>query len=137
MSRLHHPNVILLVGACSEFPNLCIVTEYLPNCSLYDALHKKGASDSITLKQQIQWLVETASGMTYLHEQGLMYRDLKSLNVLLDGLNGAKLCDFGSAKMMGMGDAQRTMTVGIGSLLWMPSELIRGEPYSFPVDVYS
>jgi hypothetical protein len=131
MSRLHHPNVLLLVGACSEFPNLCIVTEYLPNGSLYDALHKKNTSDSITLKQQMRWLLETASGMAYLHEQGLMHRDLKSLNVLLDDLNRAKLCDFGLAKMMG--DAQRTMTSGVGSLLWMSPELMLGELYSWGI----
>jgi Leucine-rich repeat (LRR) protein len=135
MSRLHHPNVLLLVGACSEFPNLCIVTEFLPNGALYDVLHKKNARDTITQKQQMQWLLETVSGMAYLHEQGLMHRDLKSLNVLLDDLNRAKLCDFGLAKIVG--DAQRTMTSGVGSLLWMSPEVVRGEPYSFSADVYS
>jgi Leucine-rich repeat (LRR) protein len=135
MSRLHHPNVLLLVGACSEFPDLCIVTEFLPNGALYDALHKRNARDTLTLKQQMQWLLETASGMAYLHEQGLMHRDLKSLNVLLDDLNRAKLCDFGLAKIVG--DAQRTMTSGVGSLLWMPPEVMRGDSYSFSADVYS
>jgi Leucine-rich repeat (LRR) protein len=135
MSRLHHPNVLLLVGACSEFPNLCIVTEFLPNGSLYDALHKKSARDTITQKQQMQWLLETASGMAYLHEQGLIHRDLKSLNVLLDDLNRAKLCDFGLAKIVG--DAQRTMTSGVGSLLWMPPEVLQCDSYSFSADVYS
>jgi hypothetical protein len=75
MSRLHHPNVLLLVGACSEFPNLCIVTEYVPHGSLHGVLHRKRAAEQITLTQQFQWLGETAGGMAYLHDQDLMHRD--------------------------------------------------------------
>jgi Leucine-rich repeat (LRR) protein len=135
MSKLHHPNVLLLVGACSDFPNLCIVTEYLSNGSLYDALHRKHAAEQITLVQQFQWLGETANGMAYLHDQGLMHRDLKSLNVLLDDANRAKLCDFGLARVMG--DAHRTMTGGVGSMLWMAPEVMMDAAYDYSADVYA
>jgi Leucine-rich repeat (LRR) protein len=135
MSRLHHPNVLLLVGACSTFPNLCIVTEYLSNGSLYDALHRKHAAERITLTQQFQWLGETANGMAYLHDQGLMHRDLKSPNVLLDDVNRAKLCDFGLARMVG--DVQRTMTGGVGSVLWMAPEVMMDAIYDYSADVFA
>jgi len=135
MSRLHHPNVLLLVGACSDFPHLCIVTEYLSNGSLYDALHRKHAALQISSARQLQWLGETASGMAYLHDQGLMHRDLKSLNVLLDDANRAKLCDFGLARVVS--DAQCTMTGGVGSMLWMAPEVMTDATYDYSADVYA
>ena len=137
MSRLHHPNILLLVGACSDFPHLCIVTEYLRHGSLYDALHARDRKELITSHLQVQWLSETASGMNYLHQQGLMHRDLKSLNVLLDDVWHAKLCDFGLAKVLGDASQQRNMTSGIGSILWMAPELLMEDEYSFSADVYS
>jgi len=111
------------------------VTEYLSNGSLYDALHRKHAAERITLTQQFQWLGETANGMAYLHDQGLMHRDLKSPNVLLDDVNRAKLCDFGLARMVG--DVQRTMTGGVGSVLWMAPEVMTDAIYDYSADVYA
>jgi Leucine-rich repeat (LRR) protein len=135
MSQLHHPNVLLLVGACTEFPNLCIVTELLAGGSLYEVLHGPEAKESIQLPQQLRWMQETARGMAYLHEHDLMHRDLKSLNVLLDHVWQAKLCDFGLSRLMG--DTQRNMTTGVGSILWMAPELMLQTDYSFSVDVYA
>ena len=135
MSNLSHPNVVLLVGACSEFPNLCVVTEYVSGGSLYDTLHSKHAKHSIVTHQQMLWLCETAAGMAYLHSQGVMHRDLKSPNVLLDAQHRAKLCDFGLALVLA--DTQRTMTNGVGSALWMAPEVILRAQYSFSADVYA
>jgi Leucine-rich repeat (LRR) protein len=140
MSHLHHPNVLLLVGACSELPHCCIVTEYLPNGSMYDALHRPGAKSSIPFSRQIQWLLETASGMAYLHDVGLLHRDLKSLNVLLDDSNRAKLCDFGLAKLSAEVHASASSSGGgtSGSMLWMaPEMLMDTAPFSFAADIYS
>ena len=136
MADLHHPNVLLLVGACSEFPQLCIITEYLPNGSLFDTLHRGRAKDHISWSQQIQWLRETAAGMNYLHEQGLLHRDLKSPNVLLTSSWCAKICDFGLAKMLS-GTSQRQMTTEVGSILWMAPEIVESATYTYSADVYS
>jgi serine/threonine protein kinase len=135
MSRLHHPNVILLVGACSQFPNFCIVTEYLENGSLYEKLHAPDAAVHVHVTLQYNWLLQTASGMAYLHDQGLIHRDLKSPNVLLDQTNQAKLCDFGLTRLVG--DQMRAMTQNVGSILWMAPEIFLHEDYSYAADVYS
>jgi serine/threonine protein kinase/Leucine-rich repeat (LRR) protein len=135
MSRLHHPNVLLLVGASTAYPHLCIVTEYMKNGSLFDQLHVSGAADYITRQQQYSWLSQIANGMEYLHSQMIVHRDLKSLNVLLDDMHAAKICDFGLAKLCG---DQRNHDTVAGSVIWMAPELIlEKNTHSCASDVYA
>ena len=139
LSQLHHPNIIILLGACTEYPNLCIVTEYAPSGSLNDVLRQKNNNLEwqITTDLQMLWLLETASGMSYLHGQGIMHRDLKSHNVLVCTEQHLKLCDFGMARTNNEIEAARTMTQGVGSLLWMAPEVLLQQDYSFSADVFS
>jgi hypothetical protein len=132
MSQLHHPNIILLVGACTAYPNLCLVTEILA-ASLYDRLHDEKVK--IDFSVQSRWICEIAGGMEYLHSRNIMHRDLKSHNVLLTYFDEVcKLCDFGLAREHAV---DLYMTSGIGSIPWMAPELLRNENYSYPADVYS
>lgn len=41
MSTIHHPNIVLFLGACITMPDICLVMEYLPRGSLFDYIHKK------------------------------------------------------------------------------------------------
>jgi hypothetical protein len=134
MSQLRHPNVVLLIGACTEYPHLVIVTEYLAHGSLYHALHADDTIPLITFTQQLKWLMDTASGMSYLHERGILHRDLKSMNVLLDDTWRGKLCDFGLAKLVAA--KQRVVTKATGSLMWMAPEVISEGSYSQAADIY-
>ena len=136
MSRLHHPNVLLLIGACTDFPHLCIVTEYMSNGSLYNYLHVGNIKRHITFLHQATWMAETAAGMAYLHDQSLVHRDLKSPNVLLDAAFHCKLCDFGLTRVLAQ-EQQLTASKGFGSLLWLAPEVILGVPYSQAADVYA
>jgi serine/threonine protein kinase len=79
--------------------------------------------------------MHTSHGMAYLHDQGLMHCDLKSLTVLLDDLNRSKLCDFGLARVVGY--TLRTMTGGIESMLWMAPEVMIHATYDVSADVYA
>jgi eukaryotic-like serine/threonine-protein kinase len=79
--------------------------------------------------------MHTCHGMAHLHDQGLMHCDLKSLTVLLDDLNRSKLGDFGLARVVG--DAQRTMTGGIESMLWMVPGVMIHATYDVSADVYA
>ncbi|KAM0010097.1 putative protein kinase RLK-Pelle-CrRLK1L-1 family [Helianthus debilis subsp. tardiflorus] len=102
LSRLRHCNIVPLIGYCNEGKEMALVYEYIQNGTLYDHLHKKR-----TLLSWSQWLkicIGAARGLDYLHtgtgtQHGVIHRDVKSSNILLDQNYAAKIADFGLAKI--------------------------------------
>ena len=76
--------------------------------------------------------------MAFLHDQGLIYRDLKPANVGFDSQGTVKLFDFGLARVVISGEEKgRRLTGGTGTLRYMANEVANHQDYSFPADVYS
>eukprot|EP01102_Stenamoeba_stenopodia_P012134 TRINITY_DN3792_c0_g1_i2.p1 TRINITY_DN3792_c0_g1~~TRINITY_DN3792_c0_g1_i2.p1 ORF type:complete len:732 (-),score=135.02 TRINITY_DN3792_c0_g1_i2:82-2277(-) len=121
------------MGACTEPPNACIVTEYMPQGSLYDVLH----NDSIPLDWKLikNMAMDAARGMDYLHSSTppVLHRDFKSLNLLVDQKWNLKVADFG---LTGFKDTNKNND-RIGTLLWTAPEVLKCEPYTEKSDVYS
>lgn len=95
LSKYRHPRIVLLLGAVTVPPTLCIVMEYVKDGTLYDLLHKKKVSLSEKQKENI--VRQLVSVFSYLHRHGIVHRDIKSHNVLIDNFN-IKICDFGLAR---------------------------------------
>jgi serine/threonine protein kinase len=137
LSKLSHPNLVTFVGACVGEQH-CIVTEFCAGGTLFALLHEQRTL-KISWKQRTKFASDIAKGMQYLHSYNLLHRDLKSLNILLsDALNGnnepvAKISDFGVSRVVNDG----VMTGSIGTCHWMAPEVIRGESYGLPSDVFS
>ena len=71
-SRIHHPNVVLFIGAC--FAPLCIVLEFINRGSLFDVLRKRGETEEeFTFERKMKVLTGAARGMAYLHANGLIH----------------------------------------------------------------
>ena len=83
LSQTRHPNLILLMGVCIDQPHLCIISELVPNCSLFQALHK--AQKPLSLEARLKIVVQIAQGLVYLHtnEPPIIHRDLKPENCLV------------------------------------------------------
>ena len=95
LSKYRHPRIVLLLGAVTVPPTLCIVMEYMSDGTLYDMLHKKKFQFSDVQKQNI--VQQLLSVFSYLNYHGIVHRDIKSHNVLIDNFN-IKICDFGLAR---------------------------------------
>mmetsp|Transcript_57549 Transcript_57549/g.134816 ORF Transcript_57549/g.134816 Transcript_57549/m.134816 type:complete len:605 (-) Transcript_57549:97-1911(-) len=102
LRRLRHPRLVRFIGACVQPPLLLVVTEYMAGGSLHD--HLFGPRKTVPLSSLQRWTisVQTAEGLSYLHSQRVVHRDLKSMNILLDSAQNAKICDFGLAHQMCM-----------------------------------
>ena len=126
-SRLHgqlrHPNVVSLYGACLEPGHFSMVMEYMSGGSLYQLLH---SSKELLWSLRKSIASDIAVGLNYLHESGIIHRDLKSLNVLLDGNDQAKLADFGLSGIKTETASTMTVTTSTpGTVRWMAPELFK------------
>ncbi|KAK3096578.1 hypothetical protein FSP39_001440 [Pinctada imbricata] len=136
LSRVNHPNIVKLYGACRNPPTVCLVMEYAEGGSLYNVLHGTGPQPSYTSAHAMSWGLQVAKGVEYLHgmkPKALIHRDLKPPNLLLIlGGTVLKICDFGTAC-----DIQTHMTNNKGSAAWMAPEVFEGSNYSEKCDVFS
>mmetsp|Transcript_61496 Transcript_61496/g.144032 ORF Transcript_61496/g.144032 Transcript_61496/m.144032 type:complete len:399 (+) Transcript_61496:79-1275(+) len=100
LRSLSHPRLVGFVGACLQPPNLCIVTEFMAGGSLHHLLHK--ARTPLTLGTQSKIAIQVCEGVDFLHGHmpPVVHRDLKSLNIVLDRIYNAKICDFGLTQSM-------------------------------------
>ncbi|CAC5386609.1 MAP3K7 [Mytilus coruscus] len=136
LSRVNHPNIVKLYGACTKPPTVCLVMEYAEGGSLYNVLHGAGPQPIYNTAHAMSWLLQCSKGVEYLHgmkPKALIHRDLKPPNLLLImGGTVLKICDFGTAC-----DIQTHMTNNKGSAAWMAPEVFEGNMYSEKCDVFS
>ncbi|KAG9398260.1 hypothetical protein AC1031_014855 [Aphanomyces cochlioides] len=127
------PFVIKLIGCCWDQPSdLECILEFMDAGDLRDNLTTR-TPDEFTWREKIHVMANIVDGLAYLHSLPVIHRDLKSRNVLMDSTKGAKLTDFGLSKE----DTQETMTVGVGTYLWMAPEILQLNHYSVAADAYS
>lgn len=136
MAKCQHENLVELLGFSSDSDNLCLVYAYMPNGSLLDRLSCLDGTPPLSWHTRCKIAQGAANGISFLHENNHIHRDIKSANILLDEDFTAKISDFGLARASAK-FAQTVMTSRIvGTTAYMAPEALRGEitPKS---DIYS
>ncbi|XP_078169128.1 putative leucine-rich repeat receptor-like protein kinase At2g19210 isoform X2 [Carex rostrata] len=102
LTRIHHKNLVSLIGYCKDENNLALVLEYMSEGSLDDHLRgRAGGTWPLTWRDRIRIALESAQGLEYLHKgcnPPLIHRDVKPNNILLNAKLEAKIADFGMSK---------------------------------------
>ncbi|MBA2657162.1 MAG: protein kinase [Tatlockia sp.] len=138
MAQCQFPQIVGLYGICDEVGHKALVMEYMPKGSLRSVLDDKG--EEILWDRRWTIAVDIGKGLTYLHEKGIVHRDLKSPNILLDVNYRAKIGDFGLSKIKRESSSITKSNKAVGTARWMAPELLSFENPSSPTkasDVYS
>lgn len=96
LAKYRHPNIVLMLAAITTPPQLLLVMELVKEGTLFDLIHRRKIALSDGDKRKIALQLVTV--IAYLHRMGIVHRDIKSHNILLDKSYNIKLCDFGLAR---------------------------------------
>lgn len=136
MQHLEHPNIVQYLGCERGEMSISIYLEYISGGSVGSCLRKHGKFEESVVRSLTR---QTLDGLAYLHDMGILHRDLKADNILLDLDGTCKISDFGISKKTDDiygNDSTNSMQ---GSVFWMAPEVIQsqGQGYSAKVDIWS
>ncbi|KAH9624094.1 hypothetical protein KSS87_018308, partial [Heliosperma pusillum] len=139
LSRVHHKNLVKLVGFCCEQGEQMLVYEFVPKGTLTESLSGKTGI-------QLDWIrrlmitLGAARGLHYLHELAdppIIHRDIKSSNILLDERLNAKVADFGLSKLFGDTEKGHMTTQVKGTMGYLDPEYFMSNQVTEKSDVFS
>ncbi|KAI4295095.1 hypothetical protein MLD38_040633 [Melastoma candidum] len=139
LSRVHHRNLVGLVGFCFESGEQMLIYEFMPNGTLRESL--SGTSGiHLDWRRRLRIALGSARGLTYLHELAdppIIHRDVKSTNILLDENLSAKVADFGLSKLVSDSQKGHVSTQVKGTLGYLDPEYYMTQQLTEKSDVYS
>ncbi|KAL6124838.1 hypothetical protein ACLB2K_077347 [Fragaria x ananassa] len=125
IGRIHHVNVVQLIGYCAEGSKRALVYEYMANGSLDKHIFSKG-SISLSCKEAFEISLGVARGIGYLHQgcdMKILHFDIKPHNILLDENFIPKVSDFGLARLCPSDDSSLILTAARGTIGYIAPEL--------------
>ena len=132
MRGLYHPSVTKILETFETDKYMLIIMEYISGGNLQNFVKKRRKLCEKTAKILYRQLIQ---GIRYIHSKGIVHRDIKLENILLDLNNIVKICDFGVGKLTKKG---QKLFDQCGTPVYMAPEIVKGDGYEgFPVDVWS
>ncbi|CAJ1960635.1 unnamed protein product [Sphenostylis stenocarpa] len=144
LSRLHHRNLVSLIGYCDEEGEQMLVYEFMSNGTLRDHLSVT-VKEPLTFAMRLKIALGAAKGLTYLHTEAdppIFHRDVKASNILLDSKFSAKVADFGLSRLAPVPDMEGVVpghvsTVVKGTPGYLDPEYFLTHKLTDKSDVYS
>ncbi|XP_059530889.1 NUAK family SNF1-like kinase 2 isoform X1 [Myotis daubentonii] len=132
MSSLNHPHIIAIHEVFENSSKIVIVMEYASRGDLYDYISER---QRLSEREARHFFRQIVSAVHYCHQNGVVHRDLKLENILLDANGNIKIADFGLSNLYHQGKFLQTFC---GSPLYASPEIVNGKPYTGPeVDSWS
>jgi serine/threonine protein kinase len=132
--RINHAHVVKTLDAGEHEGTLYLTQEFIGGGSLDEALEREQTLD---LERTVQICIDVAAGLDAMHAEGLVHRDIKPHNIMLDDDGTAYIADFGLAKDREASTVLTRLGQAMGSLDYMAPEQIRGVEVDGRADVYA
>ncbi|KAH9625739.1 hypothetical protein KSS87_007935 [Heliosperma pusillum] len=119
LSRIHHRNLVSLVGYCDEEDEQMLVYEFMPNQTLRDHLSGK-TKEPLSFEWRLRIALGSAKGILYLHSEAdppIFHRDIKASNILLDSKFTAKVADFGLSRLAPVPDKEGVIPAHVSTVV--------------------
>uniref|UniRef100_A0A3Q2Q4X2 Tyrosine-protein kinase n=1 Tax=Fundulus heteroclitus TaxID=8078 RepID=A0A3Q2Q4X2_FUNHE len=134
LKQYDHPNIVKLIGVCTQRQPIYIVMELVPGGDFLSYLRKK--KDELKTKQLVRFAVDAAAGMAYLESKNCIHRDLAARNCLVGESNVLKISDFGMSRQEDDGVYSSSGLKQI-PIKWTAPEALNYGRYSSESDVWS
>jgi serine/threonine protein kinase len=137
VAQLRHPNIIQVFDFDNENGIYYMVLDFVPGETLQERLTRLNAGGMrLPIGEAVQITTSICNALAYAHRRGLVHRDVKPSNIMLDVHGQAILMDFGVAKIAG-GKRHTATGAVVGTAIYMSPEQIRGEQIDSRVDIYA
>jgi serine/threonine protein kinase len=134
VAQLSHPNIVTVIDRGEADGRQFIVFEYISGENLKELVVRSGR---LPVERALELALETARGLAFAHQHGLVHRDVKPQNVLLNGDGRAKVTDFGIARSLDVEHGVTQTGTVLGTSNYIAPEQASGQPVDAQTDVYS
>lgn len=133
-ARMQHPNIVGVYDSGRDDDVAFLVMEYVEG---KDLKHHLDQGQRYSLAESLHIVHDLLDALEYSHQQGILHRDVKPANLLVEASGLVKLTDFGVARIQNSGEATRTHGGMVGTLKYMSPEQVQGEKIDHRSDLFS
>lgn len=135
IAKLSHPNIVHVIDRGKAGNRYYFVMEFIDGTSLREVID----SARVTLETKLDMIVQVCKALDYAHKNGVIHRDIKPTNILVDKQGNARVADFGIAQIIGMSDTELTGSdIIMGTIAYMsPEQKVSSTNVDQTTDIYA